>query len=125
MKASLGQLSLKLACIGPKIWPDIPENLKSLVHLQNRTKTSGYLAKISFHFVFIWLSLFRNNILVPLFSLRSLISPVGHPTSVHRHAFSPMFLLFCLLISSDVQSIHFVTLLLLHVKRLLLKIDLC
>jgi len=48
------------------------------------------------------------------------------PIPAYRHVFPPLFLsLFCLLILSDVDSMHFVTFLLLHVKRFQLKIDLC
>jgi len=47
MKTSLRQLSLKH--IGPKIWPGIPENLKSLclIQLENNIKTSCYQGWLS------------------------------------------------------------------------------
>jgi len=56
-----------------------------------------------------------------LFSLVPFTSAVAHPTLLYIGMLSPRCLLFCLLILSDVDSMHFVTFLLLHVKRLQLK----
>jgi len=58
---------------------------------------------------------------MPLFYLTSSTHP-----PVHKHAFLPLFLLlFCLLILPDVDSMHFVTFLLLFVKLLQLQTNLC
>ena len=89
-ETSLGQLSLKY--IGPKIWSNIPEYLKSsspfsfgkqyknvLLSYQNSCWSSFYI-----------LVTFCNIVLMPLFSLLS-TSTVAHPTLVHRHAFPPRF----------------------------------
>jgi len=51
MKTSLGQLLLK--CIGPKIWFDTNENLKSLslVHLENIKEPPGILTTFLLIFI--------------------------------------------------------------------------
>jgi len=56
MKTSLGQLSLKY--IGPKIWSNIPENLKSSLPYSfgKEYKKSCYLARLPVDFQFICLS---------------------------------------------------------------------
>jgi len=58
--------------------------------------------------------------LVPLFSSISFISPVAHSKPVYIGMFFRLcfLLLFCLVIIPDVDSMHFVSLLLLHVERL-------
>jgi len=64
---------------------------------------------------------------MPLFSFISFTSTVAHPTTLYMGMlFSHCFLLlFCLLILSDVDSMHIVSLLSLLVKCLRLKNDLC
>jgi len=64
---------------------------------------------------------------MPRSSLTSFTSTVAHPSPCAQAlCFSPsVFVAVCLLILSDVDLMHFVTFLLLHVKRLQLKIDLC
>jgi len=77
-------------------------------------------------FSFICLSLVYNIALKFLFSLISSTSTVAHPTGLYiGMLFSHCFLLFCSLIFSDVDLMHFVTFLLLSVKHIQLKIYLC
>jgi len=69
-----------------------------------------YLATIPVDFCFICLSLFCNIVLTPLFSHIFLPPQLLIPPLVHRHTFlTLLFLLFCLLILPDVDSMHFVT----------------
>ena len=104
---------------GPKIWPDIHENLKSLspYSFGNQYKnTSFYLANIPVDFCFICLSHLCNIFFsAPLFPyIFYLFTCSPHPQ--HIGMLSPLWLLlllFCLLILSDVDSMHFVTFLLL------------
>jgi len=90
MKTSLGQLSLKY--IGPKIWSNIPEKLKSSspYSFGKNMKKSCYLARlpVDLHFIclshsawssFYILVTFCNIALMPIFSLLS-TSIVTHPT---------------------------------------------
>ena len=109
MKTSLGQLSLK--CIGPKIWSNIPENLKSsspylfgkkykkvLLSCQTSCWTSFYM-----------LVTFCNIALMLLFSLQS-TSIVAHPTPVHMHAFPHcFFVVVFMLLLPDVDLMLFIT----------------
>jgi len=128
MKTSLGQLSLYVPNTFELIFLKIC-NLSHLIHLENNTKTSCYLVNIPVDFRFICLSLFRYIVVsAPFFTHTFYLwcCPLYHP--VHRHACYPLcffLLLFCLLILSDVDSMHFVTFLFSHVKCLLLKSDLC
>ena len=132
MKISLGQLSLKY--IGPKIWSNIPEKLKSTSHYSfgKKYKKFCYLARLRVDLRFICLShsvwpsfyilvTFCNIVLIPLFSLLS-TSTVTHPTPVHRHALPHCFLLllFCLFHLTLIWRF-----LLLLVKRFQLKFGLC
>jgi len=72
------------------------------------------------------MSLFCIIVLMLLFSVMSFISTVADPTFVHGHNFLSLFLmLFCLLIFSDVDSMHFVAFLLTLVKSLQIRIRLC
>jgi len=126
MKTSLGQLSLKY--IGPKIWSNIPENLKSLspYSFRKNIKTPCYLAKNPVDFrsyaCQFYVILFRYS----CFPLYLLPLHLLTPHSVHKHAFLLLFLLLCrLLILSDVDSMHFVTFLLLLMKRLQSKTSFC
>jgi len=68
---SLGQLSLKY--IGPKIWSDIPENMKSFSPLfiwkQHKNVLLYKLAKIPIDICFMLVT-FYNIVLMPLFSPR-------------------------------------------------------
>ena len=87
-----------------KIW-----NFFRRIHLKNNMKKSCYLAKNPVDFRFISLSLFCKIVLMLLFSVIPFISTVADPTFVHGHNFFSLFLmLFCLLIFSDVDSMHFV-----------------
>jgi len=61
----------------------------------------------------------------PSFPLYRLSLQLLTQSTVHRHAISLFFVVGFLLILSDVDSMHFATFVLLHVKRLQLKIDLC
>jgi len=86
MKTSLGQLSLKY--IGPKIWSNIPENLKSSSPHSFGKKYKKVLLSCQ---ASCWSSLymlvtFCNIALMPLFSLLS-TSIITDPTPVHKHAF--------------------------------------
>jgi len=75
-------------------------------------KRPAILPKFLLIFVSYTCNFFVILFLVPLFSLKSFISAVVHPTLCEA-SFS---FLFCLLILPDVDSMHFVTFLLLHVK---------
>jgi len=101
-------------------------NLFCHICLENNVKTSCCLTKIRVEFRFICLSLFRKIVLMSLFSL--MFSPLQllTPPTVDKHAFLTLFfIVVCLLILSDIDSLHFVTFLLILVKRLQLKIDVC
>jgi len=109
MKTYLGQLSLKY--IGPKIWSNIPENLKSsspfsfgknykkvLVSCQTSCWSSFYM-----------LFTFCNIALMPLFSLQS-TSIVTHPIPCTLASFSPLFFVVVfVLILPDVDLMLFIT----------------
>ena len=109
MKTSLGQLSLKY--IGPKIWSNIPENLKSSSPSsfgKENIETSGYLARIPVDLRFICLSHF----VILCWCHFSLLSPttVGHPTPVHRYAFLPLFfavVVFFILPDNDLMLFYY------------------
>jgi len=79
MKTSLGQLALKY--IGPKIWSNIPEKLKSSSPYSIGKKYKKVLqsCQISCWSSFYMLVTFCNIVLMPLFSLLS-TSIVVHPT---------------------------------------------
>jgi len=78
-KTSLGQLSWKY--IGPKIWSNIPENLKSSLPYSFGKQYINVLLSCqnSCWFLFYMLVTFCNIVLMPLFSLL-FISTVAHPT---------------------------------------------
>ena len=104
-----------------KIW-----NFFHRIHFKSNTKKSCYLAKNPVDFRFISLSLFCIIVSMLLSSVMSFISTVAHPTFVHGHNFLSLFLmLFCLLIFSDVDSMHCVAFLLILVKSFQIKIRLC
>jgi len=126
MTASLRQLSLKY--VGPKIWFNIPENLKTLspfINFENNIKTHCYLAKIPVHFSSYPCPFSVISFYCPYFP--SYILPLQLLTPLYTGMlFSHCFLLLCCFrILSDVNSMHFVTFLLLLVKRVQLKINLC
>ena len=79
MKTSLGQLSLKY--IGPRIWSNIPENLKSLRPYSFAKQYKNVLLswKNSCWLSFYMLITFCNIVLMPLFSLLSFTPVVAHP----------------------------------------------
>jgi len=115
----LGQSPSKY--IGPKIWPDIRDNLKSFppYSFGKQFKNVRQSCKIPVDFSFICLSLFRNIVLMFLYSLISSTSTVAQPIPQHIGMISSHgFLLFCLLVLSDVDSMRFLTFLSLLVKSL-------
>ena len=80
MKTSLGQLSLKY--IGPKIWSNIPENLKSSPYSFGKQYKSVLLlvsCQNSCWFSFYMLVIFFNIVLMPLFPPIYLYSCSPHP----------------------------------------------
>ena len=124
MKTSLGQLSLKY--VRPKIWSNIPENLKSSSRYSFGKKYEKVLlsCQTSCWSSFYMLVTFCNIALMPLFSLLS-TSIVTHPTPVNRHAFPHCFLLLFLCLFYLTLIWRFLLLLLLLVKCLQLKFGLC
>jgi len=123
MKTSLGQLSLKY--IGPKIWSNIPDNLKSSSRYSfgKKYKKVPLSCQTSCWSSFYMLVTFCNIALMPLFSLLSTSS--YSPPPVHKHAFPHCFLLLFLCLFHLTLIWCFLLLLLLLAKRLKLKFGLC
>ena len=119
-----GSVSLKY--IGPKIWSNIPEKLKSSSPYSSGKKYKKVLlsCQTSCWSSFYMLVTFCNIALMPLFSLLS-TSIVTHPTPVHRHAFPHCFLLLFFRLFYLTLIWRFLLLLLLLVQRLQLKFGLC
>jgi len=121
-----GSAFSKLKYIGPKIWSNILEKLKSSSPYSfGKTYKKVLLScQTSWWSSFYILVPFCNIALMPLFSLLS-TSIVTHPTPVHRHAFPHCFLLLFLWLFHLTLIWRFLLLLLLLVKRLQSKLGLC
>jgi len=108
MKAFLGQLSLKY--IGPKIWSDIPKNLKCLWPYSFEKQYKNVLLSrqnscwFSFHLL-VTLYYFDAPLFLYIFYLYS-CSPHA---PVHKHVFLSLSCCFVCLFISDLDSMHFVT----------------
>jgi len=88
-------------------------------------KKSCYLANNAVDFRFISLSLFCIIVLMLLFSVMSFISTVLTRPLYMGIIFSLFLMLFCLLIYSDVDSMHFVAFLSILVKSFQIRIRSC
>jgi len=110
------QLSLRY--VGLKMWSDISENLKftSPYSFGKQKITSCYLVKIPVDFRFICLPRFCKIVLMLLFFLIFYTLTVLNPTV--GMLFTLCLLLFCLLILSDLDSMHYLAFILQDVKRL-------
>ena len=109
------RFSYFLKSIGPKIWSDIPENLKFLspYPFGKQYKSVRYLTQIPIDFRFICLVTFLwfcfDAPLFPYVFTSTVARPHPFLRSIPPFMFYSHYFLFCLLILSNVNLMHFVT----------------